>query len=117
MQAAAASPTTECEFTKQLLSLMANQSVDSGDVPKDAAVGEEQPSQPSQQKKREELPVLDVIALFAAMLPAPPSAGFGLPSAGDEAGAAPVGSEAAPPLAIETPVMSLAAPSPNGVPD
>src|SRR4051794_19305401 len=81
VQTAVAAATVECEFTGQLMSLMAHMTADH----------EEQPARPVEQKKTDHpLAPSVVMAFFASMLPAPIPAAFGLPSAGDEKGPAQV---------------------------
>ena len=99
----------EAEFMGQLQDFM-------GSAEQDVTTGDESRKPPEQVKKQELPPQSVIVAIFAAMLPTPQPAGFGLPSAGDQAGPAPNTPDAtqAPSVKVDAAAdLEIVAPTPS----
>jgi hypothetical protein len=86
MQMTAEAANAECDFSEQLQNLMGSLAAESDGKGTPGAT-EEQSAKPEAGKKKEDpFPQSVILAIFAAMAPAPLPGNLGLPSAGDEAG-------------------------------
>ena len=113
MQMTKEAVTAESDFSQQLQNLMGSLAAESDGKGKSGAT-EEQSGEPEAGKKKEELlPQSVILAIFAAMVPAPLPGSLGLPSAGDEAGATLTPVATAPAVILDMePIIEINVPAP-----